>query len=120
MASDESGVAATQSHHQGRASEHEHGDASHIQQHSAHAAGGREASALGVDDVSGSDTGHIVISRGLANRISGQTSQFELGQLRISRIRIVICNDGEFLRSDRSVAGRSHGFGQAVGTVIDA
>lgn len=45
MESGGSGIATTQSHHQGRASKHEHGDASHVQQHGAHAAGLRQVGA---------------------------------------------------------------------------
>lgn len=63
MESGGSGIATTQSHHQGRASKHEHGDTSHVQHHSAHAAGGREVGALLVHDASGNGTsGGVTLS----------------------------------------------------------
>lgn len=73
MESGGSGIATTQSHHQGRASKHEHGDASHVQQHGAHAAGGRELAAWDIDHVgldlsSASLTGSPVNSERLLSR----------------------------------------------------
>lgn len=103
MESGGSGVAATQSHHRGRASKHEHGDASHVQQHGTHATGGREGGALLIHD--------LVIKGGLRRQ-----SHLRITEL-VNRVRGINL-DG--LDCGSGVALRSGGFLQVVSTGIKA
>lgn len=111
MESGGSGIATTQSHHQGRASEHEHGDASHVQQHGAHATGGREVGALLVHDVGLNGTIHLIT----VSLINLQRSQ-----RRIVRQYIVISSDGEERVSSSVIACRSVGLHELVLAIINA
>lgn len=102
MESGGSGIATTQSHHQGRASKHEHGDASHVQQHSAHAAGGGEVGARHIDEVVGQ-----VLGLGQVDR-------------RNTIVELVGCSNLDCRIGDSVVACRSLGFGEDILTSIKA
>ena len=96
MESGGSGVAATQSHHQGRASEDEHGDASHVKQHGAHATGGRQVGALLIHNlvVKGGilRQSHLRIAT-IVNRVSGiNLDGRDLGSQGIMEQRFAHCD----------------------------
>ena len=120
MESGGSGIAATQSHHQGRASKHEHGDTSHVQQHSAHATGGRKVGALLVHDVSGQGAGGLVGGEGdlARNGFAVQAGQ-DIRTLSGGPLDLVIGGHGEGDRLDGVVARRGRGLGQDVVAVVE-
>ena len=121
MESGGSGIAATQSHHQGRASKHEHGDASHVQQHGAHAAGRRQRGAPGVCNLDRNGT-RAGFARSFSTIIHGNSNVGQSGRrsLIIPLLTVLSgCNDLDSETIFRQVvACRSLGFLQRVGAIV--
>lgn len=120
MESGGSGIATTQSHHQGRASKHEHGDASHVQQHSAHAAGGREGGALSVLDGDCTKTSVDVASAISLIDLDGKVGQSCVSSSIPSLVVRSSClqRNGEAIGRE-VVACRSLGFHKSVRTIVE-
>jgi hypothetical protein len=120
MESGGSGIATTQSHHQGRASKHEHGDTSHVQQHGAHATGGREGGALSVLDSDCTKTSGDVASAISLTDLDGKVDQ-SLGSSSIPSLVVrSSCRQrhGEAIGRE-VVACRSLGFLQGVFAIVE-